>query len=76
VEVHLNSVNNTNNDGSYSVYNLGKLYLDGNNFTNVINNLGTIETNTTIKILDNQTIVLANGTTFKLILQYSMTTEM
>lgn len=65
-EVHLTGVNNTNNNGDYSVDNSGKLYLKDNNFTNVINNHGNIETNTTIRILDNQTIVLADGENFKL----------
>ena len=59
--VNLAETKNTNNAGAYSVENNGNLYLNHNNFTNVIVNKGIITSKTTTSVMDNATVKINIG---------------
>jgi len=61
--VHLtkNTIRDNPDDG-YAVLNGGTLYLEDNDFDDVIINAGVIETQTYTVVLNNQTLVVAKGT--------------
>ena len=56
-----NTIRDTPDDG-YAVLNGGTLYLNGNDFDDVIINAGVIETQTYTIVLNNKTLVVAEGT--------------
>ncbi|WP_458405488.1 right-handed parallel beta-helix repeat-containing protein, partial [Methanobrevibacter sp.] len=58
--VNLTGVNTTGS-GDYAVSNYGTLYLEGNNFTDIILNYGNITSKTTTRILDGETVEIEIG---------------